>query len=138
MKIGYKNFYRGALALPILLPTLLLPFESSAMSAVLLLSLWFAGAPYLLFALLTLVWIGRTQRQERLCAVIWMAPLGFLPFSMTGWLLHQWVERTSNPDLVVNAAELLPIAVFTVLVGYAYVLLVQFTFFVLRRMGIVE
>lgn len=137
MKIGYKNFYRGALVLPLMLPALLLLVGSGAVPAILLLSLWFAGAPYLIFALLTFVWISRTQSRERLCSIMWMAPLVFLPFSVTGWLLHQWLERTSNPDLVVSAAELLPIAVFTILIGYAYVLLVQVTFFVLRRIGAV-
>jgi hypothetical protein len=138
MKISVKNFCRGALLLPILMPTLLLPVEAGVISAVLLLSVWFAGAAYLLFALLTLVWIGRAQHQEHLGSTMWIAPLVFLPFSVTGWLLHQWLERASNSNLVVNAAELLPIAAFTLLVGYAYVLLVQFTLFVLRRMGVVE
>jgi len=69
---------------------------------------------------------------------MWMAPLVFLPFSVTGWLLGQWMERASNPSLVVSAAELLPIAAFTVLAGYAYVLFVQLALFILRRMGVVE
>ena len=138
MKISPKNFYRAAIIFPVLLPILLLPFDVGTISAVLLLSLWFAGAPYLLFALVTFVWIGRTQHQEHLGSAMWVTPLVFLPFSVTGWLLHQWLERASNPNLVVSTAELYPIAAFTLLVGYAYVLLAQFVLFVLRRMGVVE
>ena len=138
MNIGVKNFCRGALVIPIVLPALLLQFECGVTSAVLLLSVWFAGASYLLFALLTLVWIGRTQHGEQLASIMWLAPPIFLPFSVAGWLVHQWIERASNPNLVVGAAELLPITAFTLLVGYAYVLLVQFTLYVLRRVGAVE
>lgn len=138
MKISTKNFCRGALVLPILLPALLMPIEAGPISVVLLLSVWFAGASYFLFAVLALVWIGRTQRRASLLASVWVAPLVFLPFSMAGWLLHQWLERTSNPNLVINAAELLPIATFTLLVGYAYVLLARFILFVMGRMGVIE
>ena len=138
MKIGVKNFCRGALVLPILLPVLLLPFETSVVSAVLMLSVWFAGVPYLLFALLIFIWIGHTRHREYLALIMWMTPLAFLPFSLIGWFLHEWIERASNPNLVVSAADLIPIAVFALLVGYAYVLVLQFTLFILRRMGVFE
>lgn len=137
MKISYINYLRGALLLPIVLPMLLLQIGSGVVMAVLLISLWIAGIPYLVFALLVLFYVGGSQSRERLCSLMWAAPLGFLPFSVVGWLVHQLIERASNPDLVISAADLIPIVFFTFLMGYAYVFVVNFVFVVLRRIGVV-
>jgi hypothetical protein len=138
MKIGLKAFCCGCLVLPIVVPALLAPFEASGIFAILLLSLWFAGIPYLLFAILGCVWIARAQGHERLIATMWAAPLMFLPFAVLGWLLHQLIGRISNPKLVIIAADFFPVAIFTLFIGYAYVLLAQFTLFILHKLGIVE
>jgi hypothetical protein len=138
MTITVKGFYRIAVLLPIAIPVLLLPFNASFLSAVLLLSAWVGGLAYIAFALFVLFLIGRIQGETKIGVLIWSSPLIFLPFSMVGWIVQQVVARFFNPDLVLNAADLLPISVFSILVGYAYVLFVQFTFFMLRLMKIIR
>lgn len=138
MKISIINFYRGALLTPIFLPILLLSFDIGNFSSLILMSLWFAGLPYIFFVILGFIFIGRIQSFDREVLIIGIAPFLFLPFVLIGRLFFQWIERTSNPNLVIDAFQFIPIAVFTLLLGYAYVLLTYFVFLALRKIGVIS
>jgi hypothetical protein len=138
MTISLKSYYRGTLVIPILLPIVTLPFELGIVSTILLLTLWFSGLPYLLFAILTYVWIGRMSHPERLVQLMWVTPLVFLPFSIMGYLLIQSIMGASIFSSKVGVAELLPISVYSLAIGYAYVILVQVLFLLLDRLDVFE
>jgi hypothetical protein len=119
------SFFRIALLLPVALPLALLPFGMNAVVGVLTLSLAFGGAQYLLFAGVLFFLVGRVKDPGRIRRVSYFAPLLFIPVQATGWLIHGYIEKLSNPELVGIWELVLPFAAYIFLVGYAYVGLVN-------------
>ncbi|WP_040500340.1 hypothetical protein [Ideonella sp. B508-1] len=121
-------FFRIALAAPLVVPLLALPLGSEAVSAIIFLSLGFGGIQYVVFAAVLFYALGRLKTQERMEALAYAAPLLFLPFVATGWLIQSYIAQIENPDLVGIWEALLPIAAYSLLVGYVYVGIVMLVF----------
>lgn len=138
VRVNIKAFYRCAVVLPICVPILLLPFDVGVVAAIFIMSIWFAGAPYIFFAILAFYAIGRARSQGQLSLMVWIAPLVFLFFSLAGWGVLWYVQHNANPNLVANITDLLPIGFFSLVVGYSYVLPVQFAFLVLQQFGVMQ
>jgi hypothetical protein len=71
-------FFRIALLLPLTAPLAALIFDANWITGVLLISLAFGGAQYVLFALVLFVWIGRVRNARRIRHVSLIAPPPFL------------------------------------------------------------
>lgn len=128
------TFFRFALLLPILLPLLLLPFKLEMVSALLLLSLGFGGVQYIFFAVVAFLWLGRINSIAGQIKFLWLSPFLFIPFQMLGWLIYFQVERLSNPNLTGEFSALLPMVVYSLLIGYFYVLIVYFVFVQIQKL----
>lgn len=129
------SFYRLALLLPLAVPLALLPRGQSALVGVLMMSVLFGGAQYLVFAIGLSVWMGRVQhdtaRMER--RLFWAPPL-FIPVQAVGWLLFALVQGA--PGTLPGALWLLPpFTLWCLLLGYAYLGMARLACAALRRLG---
>lgn len=129
------SFYRLALLLPLAVPLALLPLDQSALVGVLMMSVLFGGAQYLVFAVGLSVWMGRVRhdraRMER--RLFWAPPL-FIPVQAIGWLLFALVQGT--PGAILGALWLLlPFTLWCLVLGYAYVGAARLACAALRRLG---
>lgn len=128
------TFYRTTLGLPLAVPLLLFPLDRSALGGVLIMSAVFGGVQYLLFALAFGAWLGRLGAPARIDRVLWRAPLLFLPVQVIGWLLFFAVQ--GEPGALYGALWMLPpLAIWCLVLGYAYVGLARLACGVLRRLG---
>ncbi|WP_353328172.1 hypothetical protein [Chitiniphilus shinanonensis] len=133
MKLSF--FFRGLLFLPFLAPLLLLPFGMSSVLGVLLFSLSFGGWEYLLFATFLFFLIGRIGDVKKMLRILYFSPLMFLPVVSIGWVVEGYVERIYNPDLSGIWGGLIPIIVYTMLIGYFYVILAFLIYWVFRKLN---
>ncbi len=133
-----RKFFRLSLVLPIALPLAFLPFGTNLVSALLLLSITFGGVQYILFAAWMYFAIGRRQCDEDIQRLSLLSPLLFAPVQAVGWLAYGYYEKLSNPALIGLWDGLLPFAIYTLLIGYFYVLLINGAFLVLRGLGIIK
>ena len=128
------TFYRWALAFPIIAPALLTlvglvpvigaPF--AALGGTLLMGIWVAGIPYLLFAVAMIGVMDRLSpsRLRRLC---WWSPLLFAPAAAIGLLVATGFDNVLG-SMAVGAACALAY-------GYFYVLVTVGIRMVLMRSG---
>ncbi|MBI5007435.1 MAG: hypothetical protein HZB95_10000 [Nitrosomonadales bacterium] len=127
------RFFRIALILPIALPLVFLPFGMNVASAVLLLSLVFGGIQYLLFACVMFFLIGRIKDEARIQKLSFCAPLLFIPIQGGGWLLYEYIDQLFNPDIIYSWGELIPFAVYILIIGYVYVGLVNIVYGIVKN-----
>ena len=128
------TFYRIALGLPLAVPLLVFALDRSALGGVLIMSAVFGGAQYLLFALAFGAWLGRLQAPAAIERALWRTPLLFQPVQAIGWLLVFDVQV--EPGAIYGALwMLLPLALWCLVLGYAYVGLARLACGVLRRLG---
>jgi hypothetical protein len=132
------TFFRIALSLPIALPLLLLPFGESAALAVLLITLAFGGAQYVAFAIWLFFVIGKKDSSAEIQNLSFLAPLLFVPIQAIGWVAWGYYDRLSNPELEGIWEPLLPFAVYTLVIGYLYVVIVNVVFRAFQKKGIVR
>jgi len=127
------SFFRLALALPILLPLVLLPFGLNTVVALLAMSLAFGGVQYLLFAAYLFWWVGHVKDPARIRRMSYIAPIIFIPIQAIGWIVYGYIKKLSNPELVGIWESLIPFAVYILLIGYAYVGVVNLAYLVMFR-----
>jgi len=128
MAIQPTSFLRAALLLPVLTPIAALPFGINAVAALLMLSLQFGGIQYLIFAVVAFIVLGRLKNSRSKHKLLWLSPLLFLPLEITGWAIRQHMECTLNRDVIFSWEFIYPMTAFTLLIGYAYVLLIALAF----------
>ena len=143
-----KTFFRLCLLLPILLPLLLLaiavpesryfgdgsgqPGPFATVAAILMASLVFGGIPYLVFAVIIFVVIGRLSATSTLVALTWSAPILFLPVhALVSMLFFLWAR--ADPNLDDLAAFILGTSVYAVVIGYGYVAIANVAYLVGRK-----
>lgn len=127
------RFFRVALLLPVAIPLAVLPFGMSAVVGLLALSLAFGGAQYILFSGVLFFWVGRVKDPDRIRRMSYVAPLLFIPVQAAGWVLYGYVERLSNPELVGIWEPLIAFAAYILIVGYAYVGVINLLYAVIFR-----
>ncbi|MGH7523239.1 MAG: hypothetical protein ACREK8_02940 [Gemmatimonadales bacterium] len=126
-------FYRFALAAPLLVPAALwillwltdmsLPSPIGLVAALLFSSVWIAGVPYALFAIVVGVWIGRCQEAD-LRALSMRMPLFFLPV-LGVWLAVQTLPTGGRFQPGGLLTAVLSLGGCVLLIGYLYVGLVD-------------
>jgi hypothetical protein len=122
------SFFRLALILPFGLPLLALPFGVNALTAVLMLSMFFGGIQYAVFAAAMVVILGRRETNERMLSLCFWAPFLFLPL-----LLGGWAASTTLRGYELHWGDLLPLTVYDLLLGYFYVGLCSAVYLGLKR-----
>lgn len=133
MKI--ETFFRVALAFPLAVPILLLLLGNQAIASVLWLSFWFGGMPYLLLAVPTFYWLRKPRARARVLFLVWISPAVFTAVMILGWLTYSLYGHFTNPDLIFDAASLLPVTFFSLLLSTGYVLVARVLLVVLERAG---
>lgn len=126
------TFFRVALAVPLVVPFAVLPFGMNAVVGVFLLSLAFGGVQYVLFAGALFLAIGRFRSAERITRLSFWAPVLFVPVQAAGWLLY---VQHSEPQGQFEPSQLLPGAVYSLLLGYAYVVVVNAVYHLFSTKG---
>lgn len=132
------TFFRLALVIPLALPLLTLAFRTNSVTVVMELSLALGGLQYLVFAIWLFFVIGRTKTSKQVQKLSAMAPLLFVPVQAMGWFAVSYSERLSNPELGGIWEPIIPFAVYTVVIGYVYVGIVNAAFEVCKRLGVVK
>ncbi|SFI31831.1 hypothetical protein SAMN04515618_11732 [Collimonas sp. OK307] len=64
--------------------------------------------------------------------VDFLSPLISIPIQAIGWVAWGYYERISNLDLEGIWAPLLPFAVYTIVIGYIYIIMINLLFLVFR------
>ena len=116
------TFFRACLALPLVIPALAWAVLPGMGPAILVLSLVVAGLPYLLFASFLAWKLGRIPASEDVPGPIVFAPVTFLPFEFVAffaWSVYQ--QGLDVPLVVTSVFTFLPIAIFVLVFGYAYI-----------------
>ena len=96
MKI--KTFYRSTLILPIVVP-LIFVFSDTFLGAILLMSIWFSGIEYIVFAIMMFYLIGKAESTDRIRRLFWWSPPIFVVFAICGWFIRVCIYILANPSL---------------------------------------
>lgn len=130
-----RTFFRGSLALPLLIPALGWWLFPNMGTAILVLSLVMAGLPYLLFACFLSWKLGRVAQTGDVPRPILLAPLWFLSFELVAVLAWSAHLEGVGLNLLGTLLGFLPIAMFLVMFGYFYVGAAILMFVWFRRRG---
>jgi hypothetical protein len=96
------------------------------------------GVQYLIFSVWLFFAIGRKQTSEEMQKLSAISPLLFVPVQAVGWVAWGYYQRMSNPELVGIWEPLIPFAVYTLVIGYLYVGIVNLTFLIFKQKGVVN
>lgn len=113
------TFFRAALLVPLVAPFLLFPFGQGAIFALLALSLGFGGIQYLCFAAALFFVVGRLGSASKIKSLSLWLPALFVPVQALGWLIYAKFSQGSTGTF----ADLLPGAIYSLILGYVYVAL---------------
>ncbi|HID49368.1 MAG TPA: hypothetical protein EYP40_07140 [Chromatiales bacterium] len=119
-----KRYFAAMLFLPLVLPFSIFVIGENLITGILFLSLGFAGIPYLIFALLILLWI-RNRDLKSVRTLSYISPLLFIPVQAVYLGVRFVMDKLSTPELGGVGGSIFVSAVYIVIVGYAYVLLVN-------------
>lgn len=122
---------RISLALPIALPILSAPFGAG----ILLIALAFGGVQYAAFAIWLFFAIGRQRDASAIQKLSFVSPLIFVPVQAVGWIAWVFYERQSNPALECGLEALPVFALYSLVIGYFYVGVVNAVYLWLRQKG---
>jgi hypothetical protein len=128
-------FFRAALFLPVLLPLAFLPLDLNTGGGLLLLSLVFGGVQYVFFAAYLFHWVGRVKDPELIRRRSYVAPLAFIPVQAIGWLIACYFLKIFNPSLSGIWTPLLVYATYILLIGYAYVGIVNLLYLLIFKIS---
>jgi hypothetical protein len=127
------TYFRASLLLPIAAPLALLPFGMNAVAAILLMSLGFGGIQYVIFAAFLFWWIGRLKTPRRIRRLSLIAPLCFVPVQAAGWVIYGYLSTLSIPGPTGIWNVLPAFAVYTLVIGYVYVGIVNLLYAIFFR-----
>ncbi len=151
-----RNYYTLALWLPVFWPIIVMFGEIflrsftwhqvSNVSGLILLSGLFGGVQYLFFAVLVNYRLAHRNAAD-IGRSMWFLPTVFAPICSTGVFVmlmymnlqasHMQVRENVTPlsNLLSVSAN---IAIFTLMIGYGYIMLLQLVLFILTHFGFVE
>lgn len=138
MKFRQITFFRALLLLPLLLPVSALFFGINAAIAVLVLSVRIGGLAYLAFGCLVFFGLGRIRSESQLHKLIWLSPILYMPILIVGWFAQVLIGRMKTPGLQMSAADVLPLVVYGLLLGYLYVVVAELLFAIFKNYGWVD
>lgn len=121
--------------MPLVLPLLLLPFGRNVVSVVFSLSLLYGGVPYLPFAVVLFVLIGRLGSSASIQRLSYFAPFLFIPVQAVGCTMYEAVFKWLHPESAESAGWLSMFMLFSFALGYVYVALANIGFLIARRVG---
>ena len=133
------TYYRLALIIPFAVPALVYLFGSNSwLFGLLFFSVAFGGPAYLVFAILMFVWVGKSSTHSEIQKLTLKAPLLFIPIQSISWLAYFYYEKLSNPNLTDGWGALLPFSFYILILGYAYVLIVNILYSLLYKVGLID
>lgn len=133
-----KRFFRLCLLLPLVVPLALVPFRPTNFTTLLWAAPVLAGIPYLVFAAVLFVWLGRLRSLGQSQVLSLGAPLLFLPFLGVYLTLVAWVS-TPHAHPVSKAWGLtFDVSGLGLLTGYVYVALANAIALILKWLGALE
>ena len=117
-----RRFLQLSLALPLVAPVLLLPFDSTV-GDILFIAIGMGIWEYLPFALLMLWLLHRAHTYGRARLLMGIAPVMYVIIVAVAWVVTFLIQRAFDP--AARGLELLSIiCVFGLYIGYGYVLVV--------------
>jgi hypothetical protein len=137
--VSVATFFRWSLAMPLVLPLLVLPLglarnEVGGLGFLLLMSLVFGGVPYLVFAALLLWWSrGKSEAQLRRAGLL--APVLMLPVYWLCLILDTAITRQIVRDPADLGNLMFTLSLFILTFGYAYVILAMAMLALFTRLG---
>lgn len=136
VEMNAQVYYRFSLALPLVMSliaagTLRLGYYG-AVPVFLTLALVFGGVPYSVLALITLWW-SRGKSEQKIFRASLIAPLLMIPFAWMYLLIYLLVSRQFSAGAVIYFCGLA--CLFSVVLGYAYVILVNAGLRLFQRLG---
>jgi len=134
MQIRQITFLKILLVMP-LLSAFLISFKVNAVGAILLLSLKIGGVPYIVFAALIFFGLNRMRSGAQVHKLICLSPILFLPILIIGYYASVLIERAKGVNVQFAAGDMLPLVVFGLLVGYAFVILTEVLFAICKSIG---
>lgn len=113
---------------------MLMPFGDGFVIAILYLSLAFGGVQYACFAFFLFILVGKLRSVSKIRHLVISAPILFIPVQYAGWVIFTLVEY----GRVGNFLEILPMAFYTIILGYAYVFCVFIAYGAFRSKGWID
>ena len=110
----------------------------SQFSFILELSLEFGGIAYLFFGAALFYWLGKLATSKSMRKLTYIAPLLFIPVQAIFWLTSYYIEKLSNPDLAGGWDGIPIFAVYILIIGYCYVVIVNMGYFMFSRLGFTQ
>ena len=130
-----KSFFRMSLLLPVVAPAVAFTIGPTNMVvALLMFSLGFGGVPYIPFAAVAFVAIGRLRTAWDIQKLSFIAPPVFFPFQAM-FVLAVYAYTMPNFGLGDYLKSLLPFVFYVAIVGYSYVAIVNLAYLALARLG---
>src|SRR5450755_544862 len=117
-----RRFLQLSLALPLVAPVLLLPFDN-VVGDILFIAIGMGIWEYLPFALLMLWLLHRAPTYGRARLLMGIAPVMYVIILAVAWAVSFLIQRAFDP--AASGLELLPVlSVYGLVIGYGYVLVV--------------
>ena len=116
-----NTFFQASLLLPMVLPLLVWAFFPNMGTAIGLMSVMMAGAPYVVFAAYMFVKLARLPQLLEVPQLILMAPILFLAPAAVAFMIWSGMTSGFNRYLPVSLMVFIPFAFFILMFGYTYV-----------------
>ena len=119
-----KTFFYAGLATPFIVAALSFPLMFlNNVFALPIAAIWFGGIPYTVLAILMIFAIRQFDELWKLHTLFWSAPLLYLPLLALYWAVYLTISTGQFPELAELYAFMQVMAIFALVLGYAYVTL---------------
>jgi hypothetical protein len=132
-----KRYFAAMLFLPLLVPVSIYVFGENLVTGVLFLSLGFSGVPYIIFSILVLFWI-RGRGITHIRRLSYVSPILFIPMQALYLSARFAMDKAANTELTGLGGSIFVSAVYIMVIGYAYVLLVNVVYLSLVKANIIN
>jgi hypothetical protein len=120
------SYFRCALAAPVQIGLVLLPLGPAV--------LVFGGIQYLIFAIWMFITIGRKADARAIQKLSYVAPILYLPIQALGWIVYAYSQTSWSAGVW---EPLLPLAVYSLGLGYVVVVLVNALYSLLKATKVI-
>ena len=130
-----KNFYRATLLLPIVVPLIVSTFGTTSLGWWLTMSIFISGLEYIIFAIAMFYLIGKYRTDKKIRQLFWRSPPIFIVIAICGWYIGLYIDRLTNPSLIVSFDMVYIFLFYGLLIGYGYCLFIELIYRVFQSLG---
>ncbi|AFK63905.1 hypothetical protein TKWG_20940 [Advenella kashmirensis WT001] len=130
-----KNFYRATLFLPIVAPLIISIFGKTSLGWWLTMSIFISGIEYIIFAIAMFYLIGKYRTDKKIRRLFWLSPPIFIVIAICGWYIGLYIDRLTNPSLIVSFDMVYIFLFYGLLIGYGYCLFFELIYRVFQSLG---